>query len=286
MLKKYAIFAVLSLFCFLAPSLFAEGIIFDQEDVENFNYPFSSIEGLEFIQKDKMPKHISFIMDGNRRWAKKRGLSEIEGHAKGGDALIRLIKFFCNVDLGIDTITLYAFSTENWKRSEREVNLLMDLFISYFDEITPYLQTYAIRLETIGDTTKLPLNLQRKLEKIKNFPIENPRYTLVVALNYGGRDEIKRAFFKMACDLEEGLFAKEDISEELIQSYLDTGFLKDPELMIRTSGEQRISNFLLWQLAYSEFYFSPLLWPDLSEQELVNILLDYQNRDRRFGGGK
>lgn len=242
------------------------------------------IEGLELLQKDKMPKHIAFIMDGNRRWAKRQNLPETDGHTKGADTVVRLLKFLYYSDLDIDTVTLYAFSTENWKRSEYEIHSLMDLFLSYLDEIAPCLKRYSIRLQTIGDLTRLPIALQEKIQEVKDFPIEKPKYTLVMALNYGSRDEIKRAFTKMAQDIEKGVFSSDDVSERLIASYLDTSFSNDPELIIRTSGELRLSNFLLWQAAYSELYFSSVLWPDFSEQELVRILLEFQQRERRFGG--
>jgi undecaprenyl diphosphate synthase len=242
------------------------------------------VEGLEKLEKDKMPKHIAFIMDGNRRWAKIQGLPESDGHAKGSEAVIGLLKFLCRSDLNINTVTLYAFSTENWKRSEEEISGLMDLFFSCLDEIFPHLKRYSIRLETIGDLTRLPLALQEKIQDIKNAVVESPKYTLVLALNYGARDEIKRAFIKAAQDLERNVYSIQDISEDVIANYLDTNFVSDPELIIRTSGELRLSNFLLWQAAYSELYFSPVLWPDFSEQELVNILLEFQKRERRFGG--
>lgn len=292
MLNKPLIFYILSALFYVLPIFSSNDKelnipvnIFEWEYLEEDESP-SDIEGLDLIQKDRMPKHISFIMDGNRRWAKQQGLTVNQGHAKGADTVIRLIKFFCNIDLGIDTMTLYAFSTENWKRDSAEIDLLMDLFTAYINEITPYLRRYSIRLEIIGDSEKLPDTLKRSLQKVKVIPIDNPKFTLVLALNYGGRDELKRAFSKMILDFEQGAFTQSDISEELIHNYLDTHAISDPELIIRTSGELRISNFLLWQLAYSELHFSPSLWPDFSEQELVNILLDFQKRERRFGGAK
>lgn len=258
---------------------FSEEEELSEED--GFSY---DIEGLELIQKERMPKHISFIMDGNRRWAKKHNLSKIEGHAKGADTLIKLLKFIHAADLGIETISVYAFSTENWKRDGGEVTSLMDLFTAYINEIFPYLERYSIRMETIGDLEGLPVKLQEAIQRTKDFSLENPKLTLVLALNYGGRNELKRAFSKMIVDFEKGSFVQTDLSEELIESYLDTHSMTDPELVIRTSGESRISNFLLWQLAYSELYFSPLLWPDFSQQELIDILLEFQGRERRFGG--
>jgi undecaprenyl diphosphate synthase len=278
-----------SLFFFL-PFAGMEGVVFETQQSEDCDWDTEDEDeiielpkGFDLLDKNLMPKHIGIIMDGNRRWAKNRGFSGIAGHEEGAEVLIDLVKFFCNVDLGIDTITLYAFSTENWKRSDEEVDLLMELFSCYFDELLPYLKRYSIRLETIGDLSTFPLALQEKLQDLKEISFEHEKYTLVIALNYGGRDEIKRAFFSMVTDLEEGAFLKEDISEELIGSYLDTSRFGDPALIIRTGGDIRVSNFLLWQMAYAELHFTPILWPDFSNKDLVDILIEFQGKKRRFG---
>ncbi len=281
---------ILSFLCVFSPLFFVEGTVFEnqqsevcdweiEEDDEAFEFPV----GFELLEVDCMPRHIGVIMDGNRRWAENRGFSGGAGHEEGAEVLIDFVKFFCSANLGIDTVTLYAFSTENWKRSDEEVDLMMELFSCYFDELLPYLKRYSMRLETIGDLSTFPLELQEKLQNLKELSVGHEKYTLVIALNYGGRDEIKRAFSHMAIDLEDGVFAKEDISEDLIGSYLDTNAFGDPDLIIRTGGDIRVSNFLLWQMAYSELHFTPTLWPDFSNQDLVNILLEFQIKKRRFG---
>lgn len=292
MLSKSLIFCLFSFFSFSLPLSCAEEIFFDDQNSVDFNLEKDSddfelpLQDLELIQIDRMPKHIGFILDGNRRWARQRGLKESEGHSEGAYVVMKILKFLCTHDLGVNTATFYAFSTENWKRSKGEIENLIDLFSSFMDEIFPMMKRYSICLKTIGDLEEFPTDLQEKIQYIKDYPIENPIFTVVVALNYGGRDEIKRACFNMIQDFEKGIFQKEEVSEKLIESYLDTSSIPDPDLIIRTSGETRVSNFLLWQLAYSEFEFSPLLWPDFSKQDLINILLKFQDKERRFGGSK
>lgn len=228
-----------------------------------------------------LPKHIAIIMDGNGRWAKERNLARTAGHKAGSESLKKIVEE-CN-KIGIEHLTVYAFSTENWNRPQKEVETLMN----YFDE---YLQKYIdesdktdIKVNVIGDVTGLESRLQEKIAKLEEKGKDKTGLKFHIAINYGGRDEIVRAMKKMSLDLVNNKISSENISSELFEKYLDTAGTPDPELIIRTSGEQRLSNFLLWQAAYSEFYFSPKFWPDFDEVELHKALENYTGRNRRFG---
>ncbi len=230
----------------------------------------------------EIPKHIGIIMDGNGRWAKKRFLPRILGHRRGAEALDRLLK--AADGMGIEHITVYAFSTENWKRAEDEVSGLMNLMREYIQDYIRDNETSRLKIDSIGDLSVLDEDIQQNIKLLKEISKDKPGINLHIAINYGGRDEIKRAFKTMANAIKSGEIAPDEISEELIASYLDTAGVPDPELIIRTSGEYRLSNFLPWQSAYSEFYFTDKLWPDFTIDDLKDAIASYQNRDRRFGG--
>lgn len=230
----------------------------------------------------EIPKHIGIIMDGNGRWAKKRFLPRILGHRRGAEALDRLLK--AADGMGIEHITVYAFSTENWKRAEDEVSGLMNLMREYIQDYIRDNETSRLKIDSIGDLSVLDEDIQQNIKLLKEISKDKPGINLHIAINYGGRDEIKRAFKTMANAIKLGEIAPDEISEELIASYLDTAGVPDPELIIRTSGEYRLSNFLPWQSAYSEFYFTDKLWPDFTIDDLKDAIASYQNRDRRFGG--
>ncbi len=234
------------------------------------------------LNKNRIPHHIAIIPDGNRRWAKKRLTSAQEGHREGADILLDTVK--AAIDLGIKVITFYSFSTENWNRPSDEVAALMSLFTSYLLNQREEMIQNGIKLETIGDLAGLPSILNKVLEDSKSATINCDKIRLVLALNYGSRDEMCRAFKAMLDDCENDKLQKDEIDEQTISSYLDTKDWQDPELLIRTSGELRISNFLLWQISYAEIYTAPVLWPDFSSDHLLEALLDYQDRDRRWGG--
>lgn len=229
-----------------------------------------------------IPNHIAIIMDGNRRWAKQRKLDVKLGHKKGAETLENIVKY-CN-KIGIKYLTVYAFSTENWKRSKDEVGALMLLFQNYLDNFATRVNTENIRINMLGDRSKLPSGIIKgmnsAIEKTKN----NTGLTLNVALNYGGRDEIVHAVKKIATDVRNNIISIDDISEETITNNLYTSKQPDPDLMIRTSGEMRTSNFLPWQLVYSEFYFTNKFWPDFTTNDLDEAILEYSKRTRKFGG--
>ena len=234
------------------------------------------------LDKEKMPKHVAVIMDGNGRWAAKRNLVKKAGHKAGADTLEKISRHADK--LGIKHFTVYAFSTENWKRSEEEVSGLMDLLRKYLDDHIKRAKRDNIRVDVIGDVTRLDKDIQEKIETLKEISKDKTGLFLHIALNYGGRDEILRAVRKMAGDIKEGKKEISDIDEKFFSSYLDTKDIPDPELLIRTSGEERISNFLLWQIAYSEMNFSEKLWPDYTEKDFDEAIYNYQHRERRFGG--
>ncbi len=229
-----------------------------------------------------LPEHIAVIMDGNGRWAKKRFLPRMVGHRTGSENLKKLIND-CD-DLGLKHITFYAFSTENWKRSQEEVSNLMDLLREYLDDHIKNEKDNNFKIDFIGDMSKLAPDIQEKMVLVRKLYSTHKGIFVHIAMNYGSRDEITRAVRKIAGEVKEGSFAPEDITEEMISSYLDTSAYPDPELLIRTSGEMRLSNFLMWQLAYSEFYFSDKLWPDFKIKDLLEAVEAYNNRERRFGG--
>ena len=234
------------------------------------------------LNPEKMPKHIAIIMDGNGRWATKRSLPRKAGHKAGAEALERII--YAAKEFGLEHLTVYAFSTENWKRSEEEVGAIMDILRFYLKNYFKKFVKDDIRMHVIGDKTRLDQDIQDAIEEIEALSKEKQGMTVHIALNYGGRDELRRAVGKIAQDVAEGKLAAADVTEDVITNALDTAGTPDPELMIRTSGEERISNFLLWQIAYSEFYFSDMLWPDFDKKELEKAIYYYQNRERRFGG--
>ena len=234
------------------------------------------------LNPEKMPKHIAIIMDGNGRWATKRALPRKAGHKAGAEALEKII--YAAKDMGLEHLTVYAFSTENWKRSEEEVGAIMDLLRMYLKNYFKKFLNDNVRMDVIGDISRLDKDIQEAILEIEEISKEKTGLSVHIALNYGGRDEIRRAVVKIAADVAEGKLNAADVTEDIITNALDTAGTPDPELLIRTSGEERISNFLLWQIAYSEFYFSEMLWPDFNKTELQKAIYYYQNRERRFGG--
>lgn len=229
-----------------------------------------------------IPEHIAIIMDGNRRWAKQRGYPPIYGHWKGAEVLTDILRFASK--LGVKVLTVYAFSTENWSRSPKEIDQLMRLISFYLKKKRKSMIEESVRLETIGDLSRLPDFVRENLRKVKEDTASGSKIRLVLALNYGSRDEIKRAVEKIVDDLKREKIVRDQISEELISSYLDTAPLGDPDLFIRTSGEQRLSNFLLWQLSYTEVYLTQVLWPDFKPKDLLDAIFEFQRRERRLGG--
>ena len=234
------------------------------------------------LNPEKMPKHIAIIMDGNGRWATKRALPRKAGHKAGAEALERII--YAAKDMGLEHLTVYAFSTENWKRSEEEVGAIMDLLRMYLKNYFKKFLNDKVRMDVIGDISRLDKDIQESILEIEEISKAKTGLSVHIALNYGGRDELRRAVGKIAADVAEGKLNPADVTEDTITNALDTAGTPDPELVIRTSGEERISNFLLWQIAYSEFYFSEVLWPDFTKTELQKAIYYYQNRERRFGG--
>jgi len=232
---------------------------------------------MEGIDKNKLPKHIAITMDGNGRWAKSKGKLRIFGHKNGVKAVRDTVEGAA--EIGIEYLTLYAFSSENWNRPEKEVNALMTLLVSAINKETKTLMDNNIRLSSIGDINKLPSKAQKELQEAITKTKDNTRMTLVLALSYSGRGEIINAVKNIIKDRKE----PEEINEATFQQYLTTKSVPDPELLIRTSGEYRISNFLLWQIAYSELYFTDTLWPDFRRADLYKAILNYQTRERRFG---
>jgi undecaprenyl diphosphate synthase len=233
------------------------------------------------IDKDKLPKHIAIIMDGNGRWAEKRGNQRIFGHKNAVAAVHDTVE--ASAELGIGYLTLYAFSTENWKRPKTEVDALMSLLVSTINSETKTLVENNIRLLTIGNTSSLPKGVQDQLQQTITLTSKNTGLNLILALSYGSRWEITNAIKKIAIDIEDGKINVKELDDAVFEKYLDTSCFPDPELVIRTSGEFRISNFLLWQIAYAELYFTPTLWPDFRREHLYEALLSYQSRERRFG---
>ena len=234
------------------------------------------------LNPEKMPKHIAIIMDGNGRWATKKALPRKAGHKAGAEALEKII--YAAKDMGLEHLTVYAFSTENWKRSEEEVGAIMDLLRMYLKNYFKKFLNDNVRMDVIGDISRLDQDIQESILEIEDISKEKTGLSVHIALNYGGRDELRRAVGKIAADVAEGKLNPADVTEDVITNALDTAGTPDPELVIRTSGEERISNFLLWQIAYSEFYFSEVLWPDFTKTELQKAIYYYQNRERRFGG--
>lgn len=229
-----------------------------------------------------IPQHVAIILDGNGRWAKKRHLPRNMGHRQGSKVVENIIEDAHN--MGIKYLTVYAFSTENWKRPKDEVDALMKLLRDYLKTCIKRANKNNMKVRVIGDVTGLSKDLQQKIAELEEASKNNTGINFTIALNYGSRDEMIRSMKQMADDLSEGKISKEDITEENFKRYLDTRELPDPDLLIRTSGEERLSNFLLWQLAYTEFYFTDVLWPDFNKKELKKAIEYYNGRDRRFGG--
>jgi undecaprenyl diphosphate synthase len=229
----------------------------------------------------EIPRHIAIIMDGNGRWAKERGLPRIAGHNEGVESVRDTVEA-CG-QLGVEYLTLYAFSTENWKRPKDEVSLLMRLLLKALRDETDRLHTNNVKIKSIGEITALPAEVHDELQEAMKKTSGNTGLTLVLALSYSGRWEIARGIRRMICDAREGRITEADVTEQLVASYLETAGIPDPDLLIRTSGELRISNFLLWQLAYTEIYISPKYWPAFRRDELYTGIREYQKRERRYG---
>ena len=240
--------------------------------------PIFSIEELKNLDLLKIPQHIAIIMDGSRRWAKAKGLSPALGHWEGAEVLTDVLR--AAAELGVKTLTVYAFSTENWGRPKDEVENLMNIFQLYLERKKEVMIRDGVKLGAIGDLSKLPKKVLDAFHETRSATENCDRINLVLALNYGGRDEIRRAVAKI---IEEKI-APDKITEECISKHLDTSPYGDPELLIRPGGEMRVSNFLLWQLSYSEFYSTEVLWPDFSAKELFKAILAFQTRSRRLGG--
>lgn len=233
------------------------------------------------INNERLPKHIAIIMDGNGRWAKEHGKQRIFGHQRG----VQSVREVCEAcaELGVEYLTLYAFSTENWNRPLAEVTGLMTLFAQTIKKEMDTFFKNDIRLNAIGDLERLPESNYKMLKETIDATKDNKRMTLTLALSYSGRWDLMQASRRMAADAAAGIIKPEDITQDTIDNYLSTAGIPDPELLIRTSGEERISNFLLWQLAYSELYFTPKYWPDFQKADLYEAILNYQRRERRFG---
>ncbi len=231
---------------------------------------------------NNLPRHIAIIMDGNRRWAKSHGLTTKLGHKEGAETLKKITRHANK--LGIEYLTVFAFSTENWKRSEEEVGALMILFKNYLDDLAKAVDTENVKIKIFGHTETLPESLQESIKKAMEKTKMNTGTKLCIAFNYGGRDEITRAVRQIAEDTSSAKIKIDDINESLIGNYLYTKDIPDPDLLIRTSGEIRLSNFLTWQLVYSEFVFCDKYWPDFSENDLEEAINIYENRNRKYGG--
>lgn len=234
------------------------------------------------IDRNRIPQHIAIIMDGNGRWAKQKGLPRTAGHVQGVETVKRITEECTR--LGVKYLTLYTFSTENWNRPAEEVAALMDLFLKNLEE--EIFQKNNVRFRAIGDRYRLPRQVLHRLEEVERNTSQNDKMTMVVALSYSARSEIARACREIYVDMQNPINSgkcEDDIDERMVNRYMQTSFMPDPELLIRTGGEQRISNFLLWQIAYSELYFCDTFWPDFDEEALHLAIADYQSRERRFG---
>ena len=233
------------------------------------------------FDKKYMPRHIAIIMDGNRRWAKAQGKPASFGHKAGAKTLEKIVRYANKI--GLEYITVYAFSTENWKRTEEEVKALMMLLQSYLDDYSKRADTENIRVKVLGDISALAPGMQKSIYNCMERTKDNTGVTFNIALNYGGRDELVKAIRNIAQEVKEGKIDIEDISEEMVSNNLYTKGEPDPDLLIRTSGELRLSNFLPWQLVYSEFLFIEKNWPDFTEEDLDNAIVEYEKRTRKFG---
>lgn len=236
--------------------------------------------GVEILA-DRVPHHVAIIMDGNNRWARKRHLPSVAGHRAGVEAVRKVVEA-CN-EYGIRVLTLFAFSSENWQRPTDEISALMDLFLRALQREVRKLHRHHIRLKVIGDISSFSPAIQKRIREAEALTADNTRVTLVIAASYGGRWDIVQAAQKLAKTVKQGELLPEDITGDRFEAALSTGALPPPDLLIRTSGEHRISNFLLWQCAYSELYFSDLLWPDFGPEEFCRAIVDYNQRQRRYG---
>lgn len=236
---------------------------------------------LDTIDKHKIPTHIAIIMDGNGRWAKKKGRLRVFGHEMGVKSVREALE--ACIEIGVSNLTLYAFSSENWSRPRLEVKALMELLVYSLNKELPTFQKNNVRLNTIGDLSDLPGNCQTKLEETVRLTADNKTCTLTLALSYGSRKEILKATKNIVNDINTGKIEVDKLDDDLFSTYLDTSSLPDPDLLIRTGGEKRISNFLLWQLAYTELIFIDKMWPEFTKEDLFSSVLEYQNRERRFG---
>ncbi len=235
----------------------------------------------ENIDKNRLPYHVAIIMDGNGRWAKQKLMNRVRGHEKGSET-VRSTVSICR-ELGIKVLTLYAFSTENWARPKSEVKALMSLLKKFIKSEREQLHKQGIRLGVIGQKHRLPNDVQKELDITMEHTCKNKKMLLNLALSYGGREEITNAVKEIAAKVEDKLISCDEITEEIIAMHLYTKNIPDPDLLIRTSGEMRLSNFLLWQAGYAEIFFTDTLWPDFTKQEIIDIIKNYQKRDRRFG---
>jgi undecaprenyl diphosphate synthase len=242
---------------------------------------YSESELLELVRQRPMPRHIAIIMDGNGRWAKEKGLTRIYGHREGIHSVREVITL--SRELGVEVLTIYAFSVENWKRPELEIRTLMKLLEEYLKKELQTMMENDIRFQAVGRIEKLPSTVIQSIHRVEEQTIKNKTMVLNIALNYGGRTEIIDAILKFSEDVQKGVRSFKDLDENVFSDYLYTKGIVDPDLMIRTSGEERISNFLLWQMAYTELYFSKTLWPDFRRKDLLLAILDFQRRERRFG---
>jgi undecaprenyl diphosphate synthase len=233
------------------------------------------------VDMNRLPAHIAIVMDGNGRWAKKRGLRRVEGHRAGIRSVKKVVRL-CN-DLKIQILTLYAFSTENWKRPRAEVAVIMSLLKTFLRKEIKELNANHVKLTAIGRLSELPSPALRELKKCMKMTSQNDGLILNLAINYGGRADIIDGIKKLAADIQNGKRTLQDIDEDLFNRYLYTSGLPDPELFIRTSGEMRVSNFLLWQISYAEIFVTPVYWPDFGRENLLQAIIDYQMRERRFG---
>lgn len=234
------------------------------------------------IDLSRLPQHVAIIMDGNGRWAQKRGLPRSVGHRAGVESLRTAVKVCTNI--GIKYLTVYAFSTENWKRPKEEVDTLMNLLVEYLEKEVAELNQQGVQIRAYGDLAGLPLAAQQALTRSINLTAKNNKLVLGLCLNYGGRAEIVQAVNQIAAEVKAGKIDPGSIDEEMIEKFLYTRDIPDPDLLIRPAGELRISNYLLWQLAYTEFWLTDVLWPDFREEHFLQAIVDYQKRERRFGG--
>lgn len=234
------------------------------------------------MENSKVPRHVAIILDGNGRWAKKRMLPRNAGHVAGSKNVEKICR--AAWEMGIEYVTMYAFSTENWSRPQSEVNALMKLLHQYLSDCLKTSEKNNMQVRVIGDISRLEQKLQDRIRELEEFSAKNTGLHFQVALNYGSRDEMLRAVRRLSMDVKAGKVEPGDIDEAVWEQYLDTRGIPDPDLMIRTSGEQRLSNYLLWQMAYTEFYFTDVLWPDFDRAELERAVEFYKQRDRRFGG--